>query len=136
VVQEHLIERAASGETFTHPQIKKMIERGGNTTIFVGPLMEHDAVVKGDEVRSKTERDTKRGKNYTRDPNRSGHITAATRRRAADLGICDFIEIGRWLRECKQGVSKQIGHGSWLSWLERQFGWRRWLGRGLSASRN
>jgi hypothetical protein len=31
----------------------------------------------------------------------------------------DIIEIGRRLTECK----KIVGHGGWLPWLEREFGW-------------
>jgi hypothetical protein len=33
--------------------------------------------------------------------------------------IADVIEIGRLLAECKE----RCGHGNWLPWLEREFGW-------------
>jgi hypothetical protein len=33
--------------------------------------------------------------------------------------IDDAIEIGRRLSDCK----KRLGHGNWLPWLEREFGW-------------
>jgi hypothetical protein len=45
--------------------------------------------------------------------------------------VGDVIEIGRLLIECK----KRIGHGNWLSWLEREFGWSdRTAERYISAS--
>jgi hypothetical protein len=31
----------------------------------------------------------------------------------------DVVEIGKRLTECK----KLAGHGNWLPWLEREFGW-------------
>ena len=34
--------------------------------------------------------------------------------------IGDIIEIGRRLTEAK----KIVGHGNWLPWLDREFGWR------------
>jgi Protein of unknown function (DUF3102) len=33
--------------------------------------------------------------------------------------VGDIVEIGRRLAECK----RIAGHGNWLSWLEREFGW-------------
>jgi hypothetical protein len=33
--------------------------------------------------------------------------------------VTDVIEIGRRLHACKE----QVGHGGWLPWLEREFGW-------------
>jgi hypothetical protein len=33
--------------------------------------------------------------------------------------VADVIEIGRRLTECK----KLLGHGNWLPWLDREFGW-------------
>jgi hypothetical protein len=33
--------------------------------------------------------------------------------------ITDVIEIGRLLAECKE----HCGHGNWLPWLDREFGW-------------
>ena len=33
--------------------------------------------------------------------------------------VCDVFEIGRRLTEAKQIA----GHGNWLPWLEREFGW-------------
>jgi len=33
--------------------------------------------------------------------------------------VADVIEIGRRLTECK----KLLGHGNWLPWLNREFGW-------------
>jgi DNA modification methylase len=47
-------------------------------------------------------------------------VDAAARIRA--LGkrvIADAIEIGRLLADCKD----RCGHGNWLPWLEREFGW-------------
>jgi hypothetical protein len=31
----------------------------------------------------------------------------------------DILEIGRLLAECKE----HVGHGEWLPWLKREFGW-------------
>ena len=33
--------------------------------------------------------------------------------------VADVIEIGRLLTECK----RICGHGNWLPWLDREFGW-------------
>jgi hypothetical protein len=33
--------------------------------------------------------------------------------------IADVIEIGRLLADCKD----QCGHGNWLPWIKREFGW-------------
>jgi len=47
---------------------------------------------------------------------------ADTAERIRALGrhvITDVIEIGRLLTECKA----RCGHGNWLPWLEREFGW-------------
>jgi hypothetical protein len=71
-MQEQVIARAAEGETFTHAQIKEMIERATHTSFYVGP-----ALVEGDKARSKTEREAKRRKNDTKndtcDPNHWDH---------------------------------------------------------------
>jgi len=40
-------------------------------------------------------------------------------RAAGKRVIADIIEIGRRLSECQ----KMLGHGNWLGWLEREFGW-------------
>jgi hypothetical protein len=40
-------------------------------------------------------------------------------RAAGKRVIADIIEIGWRLSECK----KMLGHGNWLPWLEREFGW-------------
>ena len=40
-------------------------------------------------------------------------------RRLGKRVIEDIIEIGRRLTECK----KIVGHGNWLSWIEREFQW-------------
>jgi hypothetical protein len=45
------------------------------------------------------------------------HATAIRARGKRVVG--DIIEIGRLLTECK----KIAGHGGWLPWLEREFGW-------------
>ncbi len=37
----------------------------------------------------------------------------------AKRGVGDIIEIGRRLTEAK----RLVGHGNWLSWLDREFGW-------------
>jgi hypothetical protein len=44
---------------------------------------------------------------------------AAVIRELAKRGIGDTIEIGRRLTEAK----KLVGHGNWLIWLAREFGW-------------
>ena len=51
------------------------------------------------------------------DPVLAEHV--AEIRRLGKRAIEDVIEIGRRLRECKEIV----GHGNWLSWLDREFGW-------------
>lgn len=33
--------------------------------------------------------------------------------------VADIIEIGGRLNECK----RIVGHGNWLPWLDREFGW-------------
>src|SRR5262249_57663010 len=40
-------------------------------------------------------------------------------RRLGKRVVGDVSEIGRRLSECK----KLVGHGNWLPWLEREFGW-------------
>jgi hypothetical protein len=40
-------------------------------------------------------------------------------RQLGQRAIADVIEIGRRLSECKD----LVGHGNWLSWLDREFGW-------------
>ena len=45
-------------------------------------------------------------------------IIAGAARSASVVG--DVIEIGRRLAECKE----HVGHGGWLPWLEREFGWK------------
>src|SRR6516162_2648405 len=40
-------------------------------------------------------------------------------RRLGKRVVADVIEIGRHLKECK----RIVGHGNWLEWLEREFGW-------------
>jgi Protein of unknown function (DUF3102) len=40
-------------------------------------------------------------------------------RKLARTTISNIVEIGRRLTECK----KLAGHGNWLPWLEREFGW-------------
>jgi Protein of unknown function (DUF3102) len=44
---------------------------------------------------------------------------AAEIRRLGKRVVADVIEIGRRLAECK----RICGHGHWLAWLEREFGW-------------
>ena len=44
---------------------------------------------------------------------------AAAIRRLGKRVIADVIEIGRLLTECKH----ICGHGNWLPWLDREFGW-------------
>jgi hypothetical protein len=44
---------------------------------------------------------------------------AAEIRRLGRLTVENVVEIGRRLTECK----KLVGHGNWLPWLEREFGW-------------
>jgi hypothetical protein len=44
---------------------------------------------------------------------------AAAIRRLGKRVVADVIEIGRRLTECKP----IIGHGYWLPWLKREFGW-------------
>jgi hypothetical protein len=45
------------------------------------------------------------------------HVTEI--RKLAGTTISNIVEIGRRLTECK----KLVGHGNWLTWLEREFGW-------------
>src|SRR6516164_3119924 len=45
------------------------------------------------------------------------HATAI--RRLGKRVVADVIEIGRLLTECK----RICGHGNWLPWLDREFGW-------------
>jgi Protein of unknown function (DUF3102) len=45
---------------------------------------------------------------------------ANTIRRLHKRAVGDIIEIGRHLIEAK----KLAGHGHWLPWLEREFGWK------------
>jgi hypothetical protein len=40
-------------------------------------------------------------------------------------GVGDIIEIGRRLADAKQ----RCGHGNWLPWLEREFGWEETTAR-------
>jgi Protein of unknown function (DUF3102) len=51
------------------------------------------------------------------DPVLAEHVSEI--RRLGKRAIQDVIEIGRRLTVCKEIV----GHGNWLSWLEREFGW-------------
>src|SRR5262245_35174593 len=51
------------------------------------------------------------------DPRLAEH--AAEIRRLYKRGVGDVTEIGRRLSECK----KLVGHGNWLTFLEREFGW-------------
>src|SRR5262245_41804252 len=44
---------------------------------------------------------------------------AAEIRRLGRRVAADVIEIGRRLTECK----RLCGHGNWLPWLDREFGW-------------
>jgi antitoxin (DNA-binding transcriptional repressor) of toxin-antitoxin stability system len=44
---------------------------------------------------------------------------AAEIRRLGKQTIENVVEIGRRLTECK----KLVGHGNWLPWLDREFGW-------------
>src|SRR5262245_18436052 len=44
---------------------------------------------------------------------------AAAIRRLGKRAVEDVIEIGRLLTECK----RICGHGNWLPWLDREFGW-------------
>jgi gas vesicle protein len=44
---------------------------------------------------------------------------AAEIRRLGKRVVEDVLEIGRRLTECK----KLVGHGNWLPWIEREFGW-------------
>jgi hypothetical protein len=44
---------------------------------------------------------------------------AAEIRKLGKQTVENVIEIGRRLAECK----KLVGHGAWLPWLEREFGW-------------
>ena len=44
---------------------------------------------------------------------------AAEIRRLGKRVVADVVEIGRHLSECKA----ICGHGNWLPWLEREFGW-------------
>src|SRR5262245_15010850 len=44
---------------------------------------------------------------------------AAEIRRLGKRAVEDVIEIGRLLTECK----RICGHGNWLPWLDREFGW-------------
>jgi hypothetical protein len=44
---------------------------------------------------------------------------AAEIRRLGKRVVEDVVEIGRRLTECK----KLVGHGNWLPWIEREFGW-------------
>src|SRR6516225_1797036 len=44
---------------------------------------------------------------------------AAEIRALGKRALADLIEIGRLLTECK----RICGHGNWLPWLEREFGW-------------
>jgi hypothetical protein len=44
---------------------------------------------------------------------------AAAIRRLGKRVVADVIEIGRLLTECK----RICGHGNWLPWLDREFGW-------------
>jgi Protein of unknown function (DUF3102) len=44
---------------------------------------------------------------------------AAAIRRLGKRVVADVIEIGRLLAECK----RICGHGNWLPWLDREFGW-------------
>ena len=43
--------------------------------------------------------------------------------------VGDVIEIGRRLTECK----RIAGHGNWLQWLEREFGWEERTARNFMA---
>ena len=54
---------------------------------------------------------------HVSDPVLAEHV--AEIRRLGKRAIEDVIEIGRRLTECK----KIVGHGNWLSWLDREFGW-------------
>jgi Protein of unknown function (DUF3102) len=49
---------------------------------------------------------------------RAGAIRALGKRMVSDI-----LEIGRLLTECKDHLHKTEGHGSWLPWLEEEFGW-------------
>jgi hypothetical protein len=44
---------------------------------------------------------------------------AAEIRRLGRRVVSDVIEIGGRLSECK----RLVGHGNWLPWLDREFGW-------------
>ena len=54
---------------------------------------------------------------HVSDPVLAEHV--AEIRRLGKRAIEDVIEIGRRLTVCKEIV----GHGNWLSWLDREFGW-------------
>jgi hypothetical protein len=63
-------------------------------------------------------------KSDSNDLDNAGHASVlaehvAEIRRLGKRAIEDVIEIGRRLTECK----KIVGHGNWLTWLEREFGW-------------
>ena len=47
----------------------------------------------------------------------SEHVAAI--RQISKRALGDIIEVGRRLSECK----KIVGHGDWLPWLDREFGW-------------
>jgi hypothetical protein len=51
------------------------------------------------------------------DPVLAEHVSAI--RTLGRRTVENVIEIGRRLTECK----KLVGHGNWLPWLEREFGW-------------
>ena len=44
-------------------------------------------------------------------------------RRLGKTVIADVIEIGRLLTRCKVECKERYGHGHWLPWLDREFGW-------------
>jgi DUF3102 family protein len=53
----------------------------------------------------------------TTDPVLAEHVAAI--RQLGKRVVADVVEIGRRLSECK----RICGHGNWLPWLDREFGW-------------
>jgi hypothetical protein len=82
-----------------------------------GRVLEHAGEQLGDQATSN--KTAKQGAVIRAELDRSLAYHADAIKAAGTRVMSDVVEIGRHLTEAK----KLCGHGNWLPWLEREFGW-------------
>jgi hypothetical protein len=100
--------RSKAGMTEAAAAVHRGDDEGGRGVEITGRLISTQAV-RSDQVESQVAEQI--------DPALAEHATAI--RALGKRVVGDVIEIGRRLADCKA----RVGHGGWLPWLHREFGW-------------